>query len=107
VPVVIGGHSQAAFRRAVARAQGWFGFALDRARTEECLAGIARARQEVERPSGLGELEITVAPRGPLTPERVEAFASLGVHRLVALPPPGSGRDELLATIEHTGHPAV
>src|SRR3954452_18568133 len=28
IPIVIGGHSEPAFRRAVARAQGWYGFAL-------------------------------------------------------------------------------
>jgi len=104
VPVVIGGRSPAAFGRAVARAHGWFGFALDREATGECLRGLARARHDVERPSGLGELEITVAPRGRLTAERVEAFASLGVHRLVALPDPAGGRDELLSTIERTAH---
>jgi len=104
VPVVLGGRSPAAMRRAVARAHGWFGFALDRKGTEDCLAAIAEARHQVERPSGLGELEITVAPRGPITRERVDAFASLGVHRLVALPGPPGGRDELLATIERTAH---
>ncbi len=104
VPVVVGGHSPAAFRRAVARAHGWFGFALDRKGAAACLAGIAAARHAVERPSGLGELEITVAPRGPLTRERVDAYAELGVHRLVALPPPGSGRDELLSTVEQAAH---
>jgi probable F420-dependent oxidoreductase len=104
VPVVIGGHSAAAFRRAVARAHGWFGFALDRKGAAACLAQLAEARQQVDRPSGLGELEVTVAPRGPLTRERVDAFAEFGVHRLVALPAPGSGRDELLSTIEQAAH---
>jgi len=104
VPIVIGGRSPAAFRRAVSRAHGWFGFALDREGAKECLAGIAEARHRVERPSGTGELEITVAPRGPLTRERVEAFAELGVHRLVALPGPHGGRDELLRTIEQAAH---
>jgi len=104
VPVVIGGHSPAAFRRAVARAHGWFGFALDRARAEECLEGIARAKRDVERPSGFGDLEITVAPRGPVTSERVDAFRSLGVHRLVALPAFGASQDELLSLIERTAH---
>jgi probable F420-dependent oxidoreductase len=104
VPLVIGGHSRAAFRRAVGRAQGWFGFALDRERTAACLSAIASAGGDVERPAALGELEVTVAPRGPLTRERADAFAELGVHRLAVLPAPGSGRDELLSTIEQAAH---
>jgi hypothetical protein len=34
-------------------------------------------------------LEISVTPRGRLTPERAEAFAAAGVHRLVVLARPG------------------
>ncbi len=102
VPLVIGGHSPGAYRRAVARAHGWFGFALDRDRTATCLEGLRRAATEVERPSGFGELEVTVAPRGPITSERIDAYAELGVHRLVAVPGFHADRDEMLATIERT-----
>jgi hypothetical protein len=42
----------------------------------------------VERPPELGDLEISVTPRGRLTPERAAAFAELGVHRLVPLSAP-------------------
>ena len=102
IPVVIGGHTAPAYRRAAARAHGWFGFGLDREGTARCLEGLRRATDGVERPSGFGDLEVTVAPRGPITAERVEAFAELGVHRLVALPGPGADRDGVRATIERT-----
>ena len=98
----MGGHTAPAYRRAAARAHGWFGFGLDREGTARCLDGLRRAADGVERPSGFGELEVTVAPRGPITAERVEAFAELGVHRLVALPGPGADRDSVRATIERT-----
>jgi len=106
VPLVIGGHSPPAFRRAVARAHGWFGFGLDRDGTARCLEGLRRAASEVERPSGFGAVEITVASRGRLTAERVEAFAELGVDRLVALHAFDADRDTVLETIE-TAHRAL
>jgi probable F420-dependent oxidoreductase len=102
IPVVIGGHSAPAFRRAAARAHGWFGFGLDREGTARCVEGLRRAADGVERPSGFGDLELTVAPRGPITAERVDAFAELGVHRLVALPGPGADRDAVRAAIDRT-----
>ena len=65
VPVVVGGHTPAAYRRAVQRAHGWFGFGLDRATTARCVDGLRQAADQCERPSGFGRLEISVAPRGP------------------------------------------
>jgi probable F420-dependent oxidoreductase len=102
VPLVVGGHTGPAFRRAVARAHGWFGFALDREGCARCLEGLRRAADGVERPSGFGDLEITIAPRGPISTERIEAFSELGVHRLVALPGPGADVDSVRAIIERT-----
>jgi probable F420-dependent oxidoreductase len=89
VPVVVGGHTAAAYRRAVARGQGWYGYWLRPDQARESLAGLAAAADQADRPAGLGELEISVTPRGRLTPERAAEFAEAGVHRLVALAPPG------------------
>ncbi len=83
IPLVIGGHSAPAYRRAVARGYGWYGFALTPDTASACLAGVRDAAARVERPVDLGELEMTVTPRGRLTPETATAFAELGVHRLV------------------------
>lgn len=52
------------------------------------VAGLRAAADQVERPVGLGELEISVTPRGSITPERAAAFANVGVHRLVPLARP-------------------
>jgi probable F420-dependent oxidoreductase len=87
VPIVIGGHSPPAFRRAVARAQGWYGFALTPEVAAASIAGLRRAAVDVSRPDGLGALELTVTPRGRLTKDKAEAFAELGVDRLVPFPP--------------------
>jgi probable F420-dependent oxidoreductase len=97
IPIVVGGHTPAAYRRAVARAHGWYGFAMTPEATAECLAGLRAAADRVTRPPELGELEITVTPRGRLTPEKAAAFADAGVQRLV--PMPGPSIDDVRATI--------
>lgn len=86
IPVVIGGESLPAYRRAVERAAGWYGFNLDLDMTAQALADIRRASQRLTRPSELGELEISVTPAEPLTQEDVKRFADLGVHRLIVMP---------------------
>jgi probable F420-dependent oxidoreductase len=82
-PIVIGGMSAPAYRRSVAQGDGWYGFALDLEATAESLRGLAQAAEQVERPAGLGRLEITVAPPAGVTAEIVDRYAQLGVDRLV------------------------
>jgi probable F420-dependent oxidoreductase len=72
----------------VARAHGWYGYWLSPDDVATSLAGLRSAADRVERPAELGELEISVTPRGPVTRDRVAAYAELGVHRVVLLPPP-------------------
>jgi probable F420-dependent oxidoreductase len=86
-PLVIGGHSAAACRRAVSRGHGWYGFNLDPPAARACLELLAQARSEVTRPEALGELEISVTPPpGPASPDLLKQYEDLGVHRLVLLP---------------------
>ena len=82
-PVVIGGHTKEAFRRAVQYGNGWYGFALDLEATEKCLAGLKEAAQQVRRPTELGELEISVTPGPQLDLDMAKRYAQLGVHRLI------------------------
>jgi alkanesulfonate monooxygenase SsuD/methylene tetrahydromethanopterin reductase-like flavin-dependent oxidoreductase (luciferase family) len=88
IPLIVGGHSGPAYRRAVARAHGWYGYWLTPAQAAESLAGLAAAAGQVARLAELGELEISVTPRGRMTAERAAEFAAIGVHRLVLLAPP-------------------
>jgi probable F420-dependent oxidoreductase len=88
IPIVIGGHTPRAYRRAVARGHGWYGFAMTPETAAASLRGLRRAADLVERPAQLGQLEITVTPRGRLTPETAAQFAELGVDRLVPVPRP-------------------
>jgi probable F420-dependent oxidoreductase len=82
-PIVIGGMSPQAFRRAVTRANGWYGFALDVDGTEACLSVLREAQNKYGRPPELGPLEISITPRGRVDEEMAQRFAALGVHRLI------------------------
>jgi probable F420-dependent oxidoreductase len=102
-PIVVGGHSPGAFRRAVRQGNGWFGFALDLDVTRRCVEGLEKAGSEVQRPASLGKLEIGLTPSPALTLDRdtVRRYEDLGVERLV---PIGRGRtaDQLIADVEQT-----
>jgi hypothetical protein len=56
--------------------------------TAVSLAGLAAAADHIQRPAELGELEISVTPRGRISPALAAEFARAGVHRLVVLAPP-------------------
>jgi probable F420-dependent oxidoreductase len=90
IPLVIGGRSAPAYRRAVARAHGWYGYGLTPQQAATSVAGLAAAAADTQRPAGLGELEISVTPRGRITRELAAEFALAGVHRLVLLAPPAA-----------------
>lgn len=87
VPVVMGGHSAAAHRRAIEEADGWYGFMHD-------LPGTA-AQLDSLRAAGHGDdgsgrrLHISVSPSVRLDPGTVQAYAELGVDRLIVVPRPG------------------
>jgi probable F420-dependent oxidoreductase len=81
--IVVGGHTPAAYRRAVAHGHGWYGFGLTPEQTRESVEGLRRAAAEVERPTELGELELSVTPRRRLDAGALEAFADPGIDRLV------------------------
>jgi len=98
-PYVMGGTSPAAFRRAVARCQGWYGFAMDHDTTASCLEGLKRAGEKFDRPDSLAELEISVTPRAPLTGEDLKRYEELGVDRLILLQS-GRNQEDLLAFVD-------
>jgi probable F420-dependent oxidoreductase len=81
--IVVGGHTPPAYRRAVRSAHGWYGYALTPDDASTALAELRRAADQVERPTELRALEITVTPRRRLDTETLDAFADAGVHRLV------------------------
>jgi len=88
-PIVIGGMSRPAARRAAARGDGWYGFFTNPELTARSLGWIREFVAAGERPARLAPLEISVTPPPPITPDLVKQYAELGVHRLVALAPAG------------------
>jgi len=105
------GMSTAALRRAISRADGWYGFFQDLDSTARSLDELARLADEVERPAVLGELRITITPPpGEIHQDTVTRFEDLGVHRLVLLRdfmdmaggPDPARRDLFLADMETT-----
>jgi probable F420-dependent oxidoreductase len=103
-PIVVGGHSAAAQRRAVTNANGWYGVYLDVAETAEAVGRLRKVAARCDRPAGLGELEITITPSGPVDLETARRYADLGVHRLV-IPPrstDGSDIEDLIHSVGET-----
>jgi probable F420-dependent oxidoreductase len=98
IPIVVGGHTPAAYRRAVQRGHGWYGFAMTPEVAAESIVGLRAAAERVDRPTSLGRLEITITPRGRLTAQTAAAFQELGVDRLVIIPDPLA--DDVTASVE-------
>jgi probable F420-dependent oxidoreductase len=102
-PIVIGGLSEEAYRRAVRLGNGWFGYGLDLEDTKRAVAGLREAAGKYSRPPELGELEITVAPKVPVTKATALQFSELGVHRLNLLAPQDEDVTLVERFIETTG----
>lgn len=99
-PILVGGISAPAFRRAITLGNGWFGFGLDLDQTRTSIAGLKEAATRDPRPAEVGELEISVTPVGKFDRAQVERYADLGVDRLIVLPQPdATGRRERHAPV--------
>jgi alkanesulfonate monooxygenase SsuD/methylene tetrahydromethanopterin reductase-like flavin-dependent oxidoreductase (luciferase family) len=105
-PIVVGGTSPAALRRAVTKGNGWYGFLRDLETTKTDLAGLGAAQREVGRPAALGALEITITPPPRIDLDTARRYQDLGVDRL-ALLPTAREEDGLLRWVEETAETLV
>lgn len=84
-PVIVGGASPAAMRRAVTHGQGWYGFAMDVDTTAKALEGLNLAKARHSRPKELGNLTISITPPKPPNKAMLEQYAALGVDRVIPM----------------------
>jgi probable F420-dependent oxidoreductase len=88
-PIIVGGRAPEAFRRAVQYGHGWYGFGLSPEQAAQEIDALHQAKQRYQRPTDLGELEISITPPGyDVDPGAVERYAAIGVDRLVLRPQP-------------------
>jgi probable F420-dependent oxidoreductase len=104
LPIVVGGHTNAAFRRSARHADGWYGFLVGLRAMAQYREAIDGAIEHAgrERP-----LHVSVSPSRRLDPDTVAAYAELGVDRLIVIPPPGLSLDELAEFVEANAPTAV
>lgn len=98
-PIVIGGQSAPAYRRALERGHGWYGFNLDLQATRRCLADIDAERAKARRPDNLGDLEISITPPFGASFDDLKRYRDLGVSRLIPICFVGDA-DDIMRTVE-------
>ena len=100
-PIMVGGHSPAAYRRAVTAGNGWYGWDLGVDETAAALSALRETAGRCERPTELGELEITITPPGTPDADTARRYAEVGVHRLSVQPHTmdGDAIEELITTV--------
>jgi probable F420-dependent oxidoreductase len=86
IPIVVGGGTAGAHRRAVEQGHGWYGFFMSPEQAAEHVQSLHQAMQRYARPADLGHLEISITPNRPLTADTVRAYADAGVDRLIVYP---------------------
>jgi probable F420-dependent oxidoreductase len=96
VPIRVGGHSDAALRRA-AQADGWLGVNYDEADVAPIVTRLEQLRAELGR--SRKSFSITLAPNEPPTPALCRRLAALGVTGIVI--PAWLARGEEPSTLEH------
>lgn len=94
VPILIGGHSEPALRRAATRGDGWIGAQLDRAGIVDILGRLGTALDAAERDRT--DFRIAVTPLIDPTPDAHAELVDLGVTEIITQPwwfLPGDGHD--------------
>ena len=81
IPIIVGGHSDAGFRRAAKYGNGWYGFQLDVAGTAGVIKSLDAALADQGRSRDGFELVIT--PTFNVTEDMIKAYEDLGVDRLI------------------------
>lgn len=84
-PIVVGGTSEGALRRAARYGHGWYGFAMNVEQT----AAVVQRLHELE---GGESLEISVTPSMRVDAGKIAEYRDVGVHRIISLTPQDEDR---------------
>ena len=105
IPIVVGGRTPPAYRRAVTQGHGWYGFGLDVAETTKSVNALREVTKTTSRPQALGRLEISITPPGFDVPDAatIKAYAAAGVDRLILRPRPDMDIPALTSFAAETG----
>lgn len=102
-PIVVGGSSPAAYRRAIVSGNGFYASRMNVERAAEVLGEIRELARRHERPAELGELEITLTPSEEIDLDTARRYADLGVHRLLLWPHDVSEPERLERYVDTVG----
>lgn len=84
-PILVGGMSASAHRRAVAQGDEWYGFFQDLEAAAAAMEGLKEAATQVERPGHLGPLRVSITPSVPVDRDTLARYEDLGVERLILM----------------------
>ena len=81
IPLIVGGHSPAGFRRATAYGDGWYGFQLNLDQVATMKSALTEALDDAGR--SWSNFELIITPPYQITPDQLKAYEDLGVDRLI------------------------
>ena len=81
IPIIVGGHSPAGFKRAAKYGAGWYGFQLDLENTASIITALDAALAEEGR--SRDDFELIITPPYRVSVDMVKGYADLGVDRLI------------------------
>ena len=81
IPIIVGGHSPAGFKRAAKYGAGWYGFQLDLEKTASVITALDAALAEEGR--SRDDFELIITPPYRVSIDMVKGYADLGVDRLI------------------------
>ncbi len=84
-PILVGGMSAPALRRAVEQGDGWYGFFQDLNATEQAVKSLKETAKSTERREGLEPLTISITPPGAVDADTAKRYEDLGVDRLIVM----------------------
>ena len=81
VPIIVGGHSSAGFRRAAKYGNGWYGFQMNLEATAQVILKLDAALAKEAR--NRDDFQLVITPPYQVTADMVKGYEDLGVDQLI------------------------